>query len=187
MYKIPITNYYISDDMPNHNTIKKDVLSMIDEAPNSNLSGTDNFFENEISKLDFNEHGDMSRPWVKRILPEFLDKVGKMVYDIGYMKIHLKALWYQQYKKNDVHDWHVHGENFTGVYYIEYPEGAPATRLYDTKLIVPEIKEGTICVFPANTPHIAPKIDNDLRKTIISFNFNVIEMNANKLEELRSV
>ena len=186
MLKLPITNYYISDDMPNHNTIKKDVLSMIDEAPNSNLSGTDNFFENEISKLDFNEHGDMNRPWVKRILPEFLDKVGKMVYDIGYMKIHLKALWYQQYKKNDVHDWHVHGENFTGVYYIEYPEGAPATRLYDTKLIVPEIKEGTICVFPANTPHIAPKIDDDLRKTIISFNFNVIEMNANKLEELRN-
>ena len=40
-------------------------------------------------------------------------------------------------------------------------------------------------MFPAMTPHQAPMVMNDNRKTIISYNFNVSELNLDKLKEVR--
>ena len=185
MFKIPIKSYYVKDIMPDHESIKKDVLSIIENDTSNSLEDTNNFYENKISKVDFFNHGDVNRPWVKRIMPELLNQIGKMTNSLGYFNIHLKALWYQQYNKNDIHDWHIHGENFTGVYYLEFPESAPSTQLFDDKVFAPDVKEGDICIFPAMTPHIAPKIESDVRKTIISYNFNVMELNHNKLKEIK--
>ena len=108
-----------------------------------------------------------------------------MAYSIGYHSVFVKALWFQQYTKNSIHDWHVHSENYTGVYYLEYPDGAPATKLYGDNLIVPDVNEGDVVMFPAMTPHQAPMVMNDNRKTIISYNFNVSELNLDKLKEVR--
>ena len=104
---------------------------------------------------------------------------------IGYHSVLVKALWYQQYTKNSIHDWHVHSENYTGVYYLEYPDGAPATKLYGYDVITPSVNEGDVVMFPAMTPHQAPMVMNDGRKTIISYNFNVSELNLDKLKEVR--
>ena len=108
-----------------------------------------------------------------------------MAYFIGYGGIEMKAVWYQQYLKNSIHGWHVHSENYTGVYYLEYPLAAPPTELWDNKLKVPEVSEGDVVMFPAMTPHRAPMVTNDIRKTIVSFNFNVIELNTKRLEEFK--
>ena len=81
-------------------------------------------------------------------------------------------MWYHQYAKNSVHNWHIHGENYTGVYYLELPDDTPKTELidqYDKKITV-EANEGDVVIFPSFIIHRGPKVLNDSRKTIISFN-----------------
>jgi hypothetical protein len=42
-----------------------------------------------------------------------------------------------------------------------------------------DIKEGDVLIFPSNLVHRAPKIKNNLRKTIISFNIDFNKFNIN--------
>ena len=50
----------------------------------------------------------------------------------------------------------------------------------------PDVNEGDIVMFPSMTPHRAPKVENDIRKTIVSFNFNVLKIHENKLREFKN-
>ena len=93
----------------------------------------------------------------------------------------IKKLWFQQYVQNDYHGWHIHGDNYTGVYYLDFPKGSSKTELIDQKDINKKItvnaKEGDIIIFPSFIIHRSPKIKENIKKTIISFN---IEMNLIK-------
>ena len=60
------------------------------------------------------------------------------------------------------------------------------TQLYDTEMKAPDVNEGDIVMFPSMTPHRAPKVENDIRKTIVSFNFNVLKIHENKLREFKN-
>tara|TARA_B100000287_G_C20302927_1_gene650634 strand:- start:61 stop:633 length:573 start_codon:yes stop_codon:yes gene_type:complete len=185
MFKLPIQNYYVRDKLDNHEEMKSQVLSLIDNSSDGSLEEVNENYNNKISKLDWQNNADFERPWVKLILPSLIKKLGEMAYSIGYHSVFIKALWYQQYTKDSIHDWHVHSENYTGVYYLEYPEGAPPTKLFGNELTVPNVNEGDVVMFPAMTPHQAPMIKNDVRKTIISYNFNMSELNLDKLKEVR--
>ena len=185
MYKLPVQNYYMRDKLLNHEELKPQLLSMINNSPDSSLVENEDGYENNISKLDWKNHADFDRPWVKLLLPKLAETLGNMAYSIGYQGILIKAMWYQQYEKDSIHDWHVHSENYTGVYYLEYPEGAPPTELYGNELSVPSVKEGDVVMFPAMTPHRAPMVKNDIRKTIVSYNFNVHMINPQKLKEVK--
>lgn len=184
MHRLAIQNYYVRDKLDNHKDIKDNLLSLIDKEPDPNLVDVGEY-NNNIDKLDWKKHADFERPYIKVLLPSLIKKLGEMAYSIGYQGIMLKAMWYQQYNKNSIHDWHVHSENFTGVYYLEYPDGAPATELFGNNLEVPNVSEGDVVMFPAMTPHKAPMVQGDLRKTIISYNFNVHMLNDKKLKEVR--
>ena len=181
MYSEKVENYYLRDRLDNHNNIKQQVLSLIGNTQDGNLVDD----SNSIAKLDWSNHADFDRPWVKFLLPILVEKLGRMVYSIGYESIIVKAIWYQQYKQNSIHNWHVHSDNYTGVYYLEYPSGAPATELYDNKLNAPNVSEGDVVMFPSITPHRSPKVINDIRKTIISYNFNVSHLNEERLKQLK--
>jgi len=187
IYKQAIQNYYLRDKLDNHNDIKNEILVMIHNAHDGNLIDNQNNQDNQISKLDWNSHADFDRPWVKLLLPSLIDKLGLMAYSMGYEGIFMKSIWYQQYEKNSIHDWHVHSENYTGVYYLEYPNGAPATELFDTKLNIPNVSEGDVVMFPSMTPHRAPRVTSDLRKTIVSYNFNVHQLNQERLKQVKNV
>jgi len=181
MFMLPVQNYYIRNKLSEHDFYKPLILEKISREQDPSLvEGEDN-----ISKVDWENHSDFDRPWVKQLLPSLSNKLAEMAYFIGYGGIEMKAVWYQQYLKNSIHGWHVHSENYTGVYYLEYPLAAPPTELWDNKLKVPEVSEGDVVMFPAMTPHRAPMVTNDIRKTIVSFNFNVIELNTKKLEEFK--
>ena len=51
---------------------------------------------------------------------------------------------------------------------------------------IPDVDEGDVVMFPSMTPHRAPKVENDIRKTIVSFNFNVLKIHENKLMEFKN-
>ena len=54
-------------------------------------------------------------------------------------------------------------------------------------MLTPQVSEGDVVIFPAMTPHQAPMVKSDGRKTIISYNFNVSDLNSNYLKEIRDV
>ena len=95
-----------------------------------------------------------------------------MAYSTG---MSLVKIWYQQYLEGNTHEWHIHGNHFTGVYYLEYSKGNGKTEIcspYSMRTVKLTPKEGDIIIFPAHWIHRALP-NNKKRKTIISFNFDL--------------
>ena len=38
-------------------------------------------------------------------------------HELGYGEIRINRVWFQQYDKDSLHNWHLHENNYTGVYY----------------------------------------------------------------------
>ena len=62
---------------------------------------------------------------------------------------------------------------WTNVYYVDIPEGSPFLEVKDPitkKVSTIEVEEGDILSLPSFVIHRSPPMQNDVRKTIISFN-----------------
>mgnify|MGYP000388917870 FL=1 len=180
MKKIKLTTTALLKPFKYHSVMKETLLSMIDKSYNDNLNVKDEYYGDEIHRLDWSKNLNYDRKWVKYIKPRLEEHFTICANDLNYKECEVRGMWYQQYLTNNVHGWHTHGENYTGVYYLELPKDAPKTELIDQydihKKITIDAKEGDIVIFPSFIIHRAPKITNDTRKTIISFNlqFNLI-------------
>ena len=78
---------------------------------------------------------------------------------IGLSQVQIFELWFQQYGKGDTHGWHVHGHNFTGVYYLEFGKNSPKTQIVEPlslKIIDVDVKQGDVIIFPSMFIHRAP-------------------------------
>lgn len=179
MKTIELGTLALHDNLECHKETKAELLSLIDEANFHTEYNKNNYYNDSISKLDWNSNLDFDREWVKLINPYLKDKFNYFAKKLNYQSAFIKSIWFQQYVHNDYHGWHTHGDNYTGVYYLEFPEGSPKTELVDQKNIHRKItidaKEGDIVIFPSFIIHRAPKVKNVGRKTIISFN---IEFNC---------
>ncbi len=92
-----------------------------------------------------------------------MDSYIPIIKKLGYRSAEVRDIWFQQYLKNGRHGWHIHGQNYTGVYYLEFPDGAPDTEFQTME---------TRISHPAFLLHRAPEVLNVERKTIISFNID---------------
>ena len=55
--------------------------------------------------------------------------------------------------------------NYTGVYYLQFPKGATKTQLVnEQKIFEVDAKEGDIVIFPSFIIHRSPKITEDVEK-----------------------
>ena len=180
MKKIKINTSAILKKFKYHQEIKDDLLKKIDDSYNDNLNVKDDYYGDEIHRLDWSKNLDYNREWIKLVKPKLEEHFNECANNLNYQNCEVKGMWYQQYLKNNVHGWHTHGDNYTGVYYLEFPKGSSKTELIDQynihKKITIDAKEGDIVIFPSFIIHRAPKITNDIRKTIISFNlqFNLV-------------
>ena len=180
MKKIKIQTTALLKPFKYHNQIKENLLSKINNSYNDNLINKDQYYGDEIHRLDWSKNLDYSREWIKFIKPKLEEHFNDCANDLNYQNCKVKGIWYQQYTKNNKHGWHTHGENYTGVYYLELPKGSPKTELIDqyniNKKITINAKEGDIVIFTSFIIHRAPKVTKDIKKTIISFNleFNLI-------------
>lgn len=175
MQVVPFNSYIIRDRIDNHNIIKPQILSLIDQSNDVGINLTNENYIDQVSKLDWDNSTDQNRRWVQVFLPVLIPQLNRIVNHLGFNTIIIYDLWYQQYKKNNTHGWHIHGNNFTCVYYLELPNQAPKTELVDplTKnILVQDVNEGDLIIFPSFTIHRAPIVECDLRKTIISFNID---------------
>ena len=176
----------IINQFDKHNELKDLLLSHICSGKADELKLINEYHSNFIHRLDWNNSTDFQRPWVQLFLSKFSDYLSDLANEMGFESVVLTAIWYQQYIKDSIHGWHTHGDNFTGVYYLELHESSPVTELIDNgEIIQLQVKEGDFVVFPSFVKHRAPKIMNDNRKTIISFNFNLDTINSDFIERIK--
>tara|TARA_X000001036_G_C20416198_1_gene699154 strand:+ start:220 stop:774 length:555 start_codon:yes stop_codon:yes gene_type:complete len=171
----PLNNFYIHSQFPNHNSLKKDLLSKINNAYGGKVSYDKTSVD--IYRCDWDKRNDDNREWVQYIAKDLKKHFINCFSEAGYDEAFLIDLWYQQYNKNSQHGWHIHGNNFTGVYYVDLPNNA-----YKTEYINPldkndirffDVQEGDLILFPSHLVHRAPVVKDDIIKTIISFNLDV--------------
>ena len=181
MKKIQINDCICHSKIKEHLEIRNSILSEIEKSSDSNLEQKDPFYTDSISKLDWNISDNPDRPWLKIFLPVFIKNLKEVLTNLGYFKAVIKNVWYQQYLEGDTHGWHIHDDHFTGVYYLEFPEGCSQTEVaspYDLKAVKINATEGDFIVFPSHYIHRGLP-NTKKRKTIISYNFSAIGNSIN--------
>ena len=196
MTKILIDTYYVSEPFPELHALKDQLLDLITESDSSTMemppqykqhsSPQNTLSKSPINKLDWNKSTDFkNRPWVNLILELIHQKLNSMVQQqLGLNRIKFNDLWFQQYTQNNFHNWHIHDHNFTGAYYVELAddETNKTEVMSGEQILVPDVKEGDICFFPAFAIHRCPPIESTNRKTIISYNFDIMGMTEDQFQ-----
>jgi hypothetical protein len=162
----------LKDKFEKHNFYKDKLLSII----NNQKDCLKNYNKDKLKKCDWNESKDFERLWVKLIIDDLKKQFFKFTDYLGLERFTIHELWNQQYDNNGEHGWHVHGHNYTGVYYLNFNEKCAKTRLLDpyTKkyFIDIEAEEGDIVIFPSSVIHTSQIQKTNFLKTIISFNIS---------------
>jgi hypothetical protein len=180
----------LKDKFKHHKKLKPKILKEIENQISSNMQQYNEYYTDSISKLDWNRKNDFNRSWVKVIVKDLHSNFTHQVKNLGLSDVVIHDIWFQQYVKGDTHGWHVHGHNFTGVYYLELSNCSPRTEIIEPvscKKIVVNAEEGDIVIFPSVYIHRAPKVVSDKRKTIISFNLETEFLDKNYLNKLQKL
>ena len=176
----PIFKNKFIDHKEIKNSVKEEIIK-------SNFNSK-NYSKDSIEKFDWEVADDFKREWVKKIIIPMYSQLNIFASKMGFKRVTIEKIWFQQYKKNSIHDWHVHGSNYTGVYYLELPED-DITSL--TQFLYPDnlknsfcidSKEGDILFFPSFLIHRAPYLQSSKKKIIISWNCNFDGMNDKVLK-----
>lgn len=178
LYSLP--NYYSLGSIRNHYLFKEKLLEQIKNTPSEKYAN--------ITRCDWSLPKNVNRVYKNtliEIINPYLINLSKL---INATEFKVQNYWFQQYEDGSEHDWHIHpAANYTGVYYVEYPDLKAKTQLYDfinKKIIqLKTIKEGDVFIFPSNYVHKAPKIKNNKRKTIISFNMDFTVFDIDKIKK----
>ena len=174
MKKILLKDFIFQGRVKDHELIRDELLSEIDKTESTTITRKPGSIDS-VSRLDWDWAGDNERDWIQLFEKHFYSSIDEFLSMTPYKSIELTEMWFQQYVKCDMHNWHTHGEQYTGVYYLEFPEGSSRTELvfpYDHSHHRIPVTEGDIIFFPAHVAHRGTTNFSD-RKTIISFNFSI--------------
>ena len=126
IYQYPIENLILKTKFKYHEKYKQNILKYFEEDSPPPSKDKHNI-EDSFLKYDWLKGRDWERPWVKYAASGINEHLVMFANELGYEKIHIQNLWYQQYGYKDLHDWHIHGGNYTGVYYLEHDKTCPLT------------------------------------------------------------
>ena len=155
-----------------HGNLKKTLIEKI----NASDFKDNNYNDDAIDKFDWKISRDFQRDWVKEIIGPIYSQLNVFAKKMGYKKVILNDIWFQKYKQNSVHGWHVHGDNYSGVYYLKLPTDHISCY---TQFLYPDnlnrrfrldANEGDILFFPSFLIHRAPPLQTTNNKIIISWN-----------------
>lgn len=172
-----------------HKEIKENLLTLINNSYSDRMQN--DLYGDNINRLDWSLNLNYNRKWIEYVKHKLEEHFNECAELLNYEKCEVNGMWYQQYIQNDTHTWHIHGENYTGVYYLELPNNSPKTELIDqldiNKKITIEATEGDVIIFPSFIIHRSPKITNNLKKTIISFNLNFTKVKESIFSKLNDL
>lgn len=165
--------------MPGHRNFKDHLLDLIDQMPNVSIDSTNCTAANDhITKSDWNLPEEFPRAYLDFIKPRIIEVMTESLRPFKFNGIAFTKFWFQQYVNGDLHDWHVHSScHWTNVYYIELPDKNFKTEIQNwnrTKLIDFDIEEGDMIMFPSYLYHRSPRYHSTQRKTIMSFNLDLL-------------
>ena len=184
--------FYIST-VKDHAAIKEKLLEKfaasgrsMDGPDGSKDENNENSMHNDrISRTDWDMAHQLQQPYqtyqpnyldiFKPIMMEHIMNVMKLICPPGKMIVDTQTPWFQQYERDDVHNWHVHSNcAFSSIYYVELHKETPNT-LFSmfNKIFSVAIEEGCIITFPSLYSHSSPSNKSSLRKSVISFNMNL--------------
>ena len=153
------------NEIDNYQEVNKQLLSLIDKIPNNPLLGKND----NISHTDWNLPRDIKREYLEYFFKIIKPYMLKIANELKSKTCDIDNVWFQQYKKNNTHQWHTHAKcQFTHVYFVELPSRSLGTEILDQKKL--KLKEGDLLTFPSYFYHRSPINLSDKRKTIISFN-----------------
>jgi hypothetical protein len=172
-----LKSFYILTDIKEHQHNKNKLLSLINKMELSIINNGNDI----ISKTDWNLPKENKREYINFFYKIITPYMNNMAFKLKCKSWNISNAWYQVYKEQDTHSWHIHeNNNYTNVYYLDLPERNIKTQLYDiieNKVIDEiEIKEGQLFTFPAHIIHRSPINTSDKTKIIISFNSNFTEV-----------
>ena len=156
----------------NHQTTKTKLLELIEKTSYIQINNTD-----KISKTDFYITG-LNKEYIDYIMPYITDTLKSSLKSFNIEGFEIRNMWFQQYYKNDIHKFHTHKyTHFACVYYVEMFDSIQKTLIKNfgsNDLIEYNAKEGDIIMFPSFLSHSSPIINTNDRKTIISFNLDIL-------------
>lgn len=183
MKKIKFSSPVILSDIKNYEYLNKKLLEYFSTCEGQSIKSGDGYkikndiFSDSFKKLDFHLCNDYERPWVKFFLPYLKKELKEIANSLWYDDFSFKGIWFQQYEENDTHGWHIHANNYTGVYYVDMGKESPKTEIIDPynnkDITVINVKSGSLLLFPSFFIHRSPPITKKTEKTIISFNLNL--------------
>ena len=191
VYKHHLDSFYLTFQFADHLAMKSTMLNLLAEQSPESLIIKNDYYGDNITKLDWSLATDFSRPWVEYFKPKLDALLNDVAKVCGYIDCQINDIWFQQYQESDTHGSHTHGSNFTGVYYLDLPDLAPKTQLVNPfnqeQILVPKVTEGDILIFPSYVMHRAPRIKENINKTIVSFNCNFDKINVPVLNNITAL
>jgi hypothetical protein len=164
-----IPAFYIID-IKEHKEIKSILLDLIQNSSSRVINKPDE----EICVNDWYNDIDGERSYFEYVFPILKPYLDRIFNDIGYFKWEIDNMWFHQYEKEGMYTWHWHECTFYGlIYYVELPDGSPMTEFeipYTKEIVVPDVKEGQLVIFPSIMKHRSPPNQIDGRKTVIVMN-----------------
>jgi hypothetical protein len=114
----------------------KVLLNLLEKIPNNPLKKDNDFIEH----TDWNLPKDLKREYVEYFLKIIRPYLEKIAISFKSKKISIGEIWFQQYIKSGVHQWHNHPyANWTNVYFVELPSKYLATEILNYDKEFPEI------------------------------------------------
>tara|TARA_R100000742_G_C4237482_1_gene57826 strand:+ start:64 stop:681 length:618 start_codon:yes stop_codon:yes gene_type:complete len=185
-----------------HSEIKSDLLKFIDDYKqiNPNPYKNDCIFKTDFydktRKFNIGEYNGNNKENYYYMYPEyfefFKEKLGplwnKICHKYWLTNINIAGAWFQQYKDNGYHGWHLHGgSNISISYLLELDDMKYSTEFVDTERkdsFQLKCQEGDVIIFPSYIIHRSPLIRSDTRKTIIAANVDFINVDLIKINSI---
>ena len=186
---IKLDSICLIDKFKNHNIYKQDLLNFFKLEKNS-IKKKDGYYTDNIHKLDWYKSSNFNRDWVQVILKDLENYFESCLNILNFGKVVIDNLWFQQYDQNGTHGWHMHGSNYTGVYYVDFEKNYAKTELInplDNKKIIIDAEEGDIVLFPSFIIHRSAIQTINKTKTIISFNLSFNDISKEYLKKINEL
>lgn len=158
-----------------HDEVKEKIISIIESdrtftsvTPTESVFSTDFYLADIFRQQKCEQYWDLIFPSVRHHYEELMKVTGLTLWSVH-------KYWFQTYKQNDFHGWHVHaGCMFSNVYYLNLPDGAARTSFsYLGNEFQIEVQEGDILTFPSFLPHCSKESKSEAPKHVIAFNSNL--------------
>lgn len=163
---IPIFKYRITA----HEEIKNELLRLM-----SIIGVKENTEGASLINTDWSVSRDTPRPYFELIKGHLIQPLKNIEanYSSNVGTLEITNYWFQQYKTEDWHGWHIHPDTvFSSVYYVELPKGEGTVFKIDGKEAMLDVAEGDYLIFPSCMEHCSKPNASKERKTIIGFNLN---------------